>query len=57
MRKALLDILASDAAEISPRIRRLLEDLASDWRRLEERIEAVSAEIEALAEEDEAASG
>jgi transposase len=53
LRKALLDILASDAAEISPRIRRLLEDLAADWRWLEERIEVVSAEIEALAEEDE----
>ena len=53
LRKALVDILASDAAAISPRIRRLLEDLAVDWRRLDERIEAVSAEIEALAEQDE----
>jgi transposase len=53
LRKALLDILASDAAETSPRILRLLEGLAADWRRLDERIEAVSAEIEALAEEDE----
>ena len=49
LRKALLDILASDAAQISPRILRLLEDLTADWRRLDERIEAVSAEIEALA--------
>ena len=38
---------------LSPRILRLLEDLAADWRRLDERIEAVSAEIEALAEQDE----
>ena len=53
LRKVLVDILASDAAAISPRIRRLLEDLAADWRRLDERIEAVSAEIEALAEQDE----
>jgi len=53
LRKALLDILASDAAETSPRILRLLEDLAADWRRLDERIEAVSAEIEGLAEQDE----
>jgi transposase len=53
LRKALLDILASDATQISPRILRLLEDLTVDWRRLDERIEAVSAEIEALAEEDE----
>jgi transposase len=53
LRKALLDILASDAAEISPCILRLLEDIAADWRRLDERIEAVSAEIEALTEEDD----
>lgn len=53
LRKAVLDILASDAAQISPRILRLLEDLTADWRRLDERIEAISAEIEALAEEDE----
>jgi transposase len=53
LRKALLDVLASDAAETSPRILRLLEDLAADWRRLDERIEVVSAEIEALAQADE----
>jgi transposase len=31
---------------------RLIEDLAGDWRRLDERIEAPSGEIEALASED-----
>jgi transposase len=31
----------------------LIADLAQDWRRLDERIAAVSAEIEALAEQDE----
>src|SRR5262245_42739168 len=53
LRKALNDVLAIGSAELSPRILRLLEDLAVDWRRLDERIEAVSAEIEALAEQDE----
>ena len=31
---------------------RLIADLAEDWRRLDERIAFVSAEIEALAEQD-----
>ena len=31
---------------------RLIEDLAGDWRRLDERIEAPSGEIEALASQD-----
>src|SRR3984893_13048638 len=31
----------------------LIADLAQDWRRLDERIAAVSAEIEALAEQDD----
>lgn len=42
---------------LSPRILRLLEDLAVDWRRLDERIEAISAEIEALAQADESSNG
>ena len=53
LRKALIDILASGPAALSPRILRLLGDLAVDWRRLDERIEAISAEIEALAQADE----
>jgi transposase len=53
LRKALCVLLAAGSAEVSPRILRLLEDLAADWRRLDERIKAVSAEIEALAEGDE----
>ena len=53
LRKALIDILACGPVALSPRILRLLENLAVDWRRLDERIEAVSAEIEALAEQDE----
>src|SRR2546430_8468055 len=38
---------------LSPRMVGLIADLAQDWRRLDERIAAVSAEIEALARQDE----
>ena len=31
---------------------RVIEDLAGDWRRLDERIEILSSEIEALARQD-----
>jgi transposase len=31
---------------------RVIEDLASDWRRLDERIEGLSGEIETLARQD-----
>jgi len=34
----------------------IIEDLAGDWRRLDERIEAVSSEIEELAQADEGAA-
>ena len=33
----------------SPRMVRVIEDLAGDWRRLDERIEGPSSEIEAIA--------
>ena len=35
----------------------MIEDLAGDWRRLDERIEGLSGEIEALAAKMPAASG
>jgi transposase len=38
---------------LSPRFVSLVADLAQDWRRLDERIAAVSAEIEALAQQDD----
>jgi len=41
--------------KLTPRMVHLVEDLASDWRQLDARIEAVSAEIEELAHADEAA--
>jgi transposase len=53
LRKALPDILSSNAEVLSPRMVSLIADLIQDWRRLDERIETVSAEIEALARQDE----
>jgi transposase len=53
LRKALPDILGSNTQALSPRMVGLIADLAQDWRRLDERIETVSAEIEALARQDD----
>jgi transposase len=53
LRKALPDILSSNAEVLSPRMVSLIADLMQDWRRLDERIETVSTEIEALARQDE----
>ena len=53
LRKALPDILGSSTEALSPRMVGLIADLAQDWRRLDERIAAVSAEIEALARQDD----
>ena len=49
LRQALPSILAQRIGELSPLLLRLLEDLADDWRQLDRRIEAVTAEIETLA--------
>jgi len=53
LRQALPGILASSSDMLSPRIVRLIADLMEDWHRLDERIAGVSAEIEALAAQDE----
>ena len=53
LRQALSGILASSPDTLSPRMVRLIADLMEDWRRLDERIAGVSAEIEALAAQDE----
>src|SRR6266540_4150026 len=53
LRKALPDILSSQTGALSPRMVSLIVDLVQDWRRLDERIAAVSAEIEALAQQDD----
>jgi transposase len=47
-------ILATRSDALSPRMLRLIEDLAGDWRRLDARIEELSADIEALARQDHA---
>jgi transposase len=52
LRLALPDILANRCDVLSPRIVHIIEDLAIDWRRLDERVNAVSDEIEALARQD-----
>jgi transposase len=43
LRKALPDILSSNTPALSPRIVNLIAELVQDWRRLDERIAAVSA--------------
>jgi transposase len=53
LRQALPRILSSSSDALSLRIVRLIADLAEDWRHLDERIAALSAEIEALAAQDE----
>src|ERR1700747_3057490 len=54
LRAELPGVLATQTDVLSPRMVRILEDLAGDWRRLDERIEYLSGEIEALARQDQA---
>src|SRR5215831_313630 len=54
LRRALPDILSANTGALSPRIVNLIAELVQDWRRLDERIAAVSADIESLVEQDEA---
>ena len=49
LRQQLPDILAKRSDVLSPRMIRIMEDLSGDWRRLDERIEHVTEEIEVLA--------
>jgi transposase len=53
LRQLLPDILAKRADVLSPRMIRIVAELAGDWRRLDERIETVTDEIEALAKSDD----
>jgi hypothetical protein len=53
LRQALPDILAKRTDALSPRIVRIVVDLSSEWRRLDERIETVSDEIETVAKSDD----
>ncbi len=52
LRAELPQILATRTDVLSARMLRAIEELASDWRRLDERIEGLSTEIEALARQD-----
>ena len=49
LRAELPRILAAPSDVVSPRIARFIENLAGDWRRLDERIEGLSGEIAAIA--------
>ena len=53
LRQQLPDILAKRSDVLSPRMIRIMEDLSGDWRRLDERIEHITKEIEVLAGTDE----
>jgi transposase len=53
LRAELPSILAKRTDVLSPRMSHILEDLAGDWRRLDERIEHLSRQIEGLARQDQ----
>jgi hypothetical protein len=52
LRAELPRILGASSAPLSPRMAQIIEDLAGDWRRLDERSDGLSAEIGALARRD-----
>jgi transposase len=52
LRNELPSILAAPSDALSPRMLRIIEDLAGDWRQLDERVEGLSKEIEAIARQD-----
>jgi transposase len=52
LRAELPRMLAMPPDVLSPRMVHVIEDLAGDWRRLDERIDGLSGEIEALARHD-----
>ena len=52
LRKALPDILSRHTGLLLPRMIRIIEALAADWRRLDDRIEEISNEIADLAQKD-----
>jgi len=52
LRTELPRILAMPSDVVSPRMVHIIEELAGDWRRLDERIEGLSIEIETIAHQD-----
>jgi transposase len=53
LRQRLPEILAKRIDVLSPRMIRIVEDLSADWRHLDGRIDAVTEEIELLADDTE----
>jgi transposase len=53
LREILPSVLAQRTDVLSPRMIRLIEELADDWRRLDDRVDAVTSEVHALARQDE----
>src|SRR3984893_18555037 len=53
LRQQLPEILAKRTDVLSPRMIRIIEDLSGDWRRLDERIQPITEEIEVLAHSSE----
>ena len=53
LRAELPGILATRSDVLSPRMSRVIEELAGDWRHLDARIEGLSGEIETLAGQDQ----
>src|SRR3981189_1257049 len=54
LRSELPGILATRTDMLSPRMLRIIEDLAGDWRRLDERIEGESRAVQTLARQEKA---
>jgi transposase len=54
LQRELPGILATRSDVLSPRMMRVIEDLTGDWHRLDERIEGLTTEIAALANQDRA---
>jgi transposase len=53
LRAELPSILSKRSDVLSPRMLCVIEDLAGDWRQLDERVEHLSSEIETLARQDQ----
>jgi transposase len=52
LRGELPSILAAPSEVLAPRMTRIIEEFAADWRRLDERIEQLSSDIDLLAHRD-----
>ena len=57
LRKILPSVLAQRTDVLSPRMIRLIEELADDWRRLDDRVDAVTSEVKRSRARTKAAGG